>query len=239
MNQSTETVMMVGIFKGYDSAFTADNKKYLTAFIETASGALVLDLRPLIGYQLSDASAKLGIAIGDTVIVTGVSSGPGLLEASKIAKAAGGQGSNPIPLTINYGSRVGMEVTVVSAQGLDSANALIRTVHARENAIAYCEGYLVQRPATEECIQDELAQKLVLDIRADCTTGEFNDFYGGRYQFLGANPHPDQSDPSVAKYQIKDLSNGEIIANSGASGYTNKFFIFKALCPSEAPSEPF
>jgi hypothetical protein len=41
--------------------------------------------------------------------------------------------------TIAYGSRAGMEVTVVSMEGLDTAHAVIRTKHTRENAIAFSE----------------------------------------------------------------------------------------------------
>jgi len=144
-----------------------------------------------------------------------------------------------VPSTIGYGSRAGMVVSVVSADGLDTAHAVIRTEHTRENATAFCEEYLNQHPATETCIQKILATRLADQITADCTTGEFTDFYGGRYQFLGANPHPDQSDPSVAKYQVKDLSTGEILANAGVTGYHTKMNIHKALCPSKSPAQPF
>ena len=39
---------------------------------------------------------------------------------------------------IYYGSRAGMQVTVVSMEGLDSSNAIIKTRHTREDATAFC-----------------------------------------------------------------------------------------------------
>lgn len=43
---------------------------------------------------------------------------------------------------IYYGSRAGMQVTVVSMNDLDTANAVIRTKHTREDATAFCRDYV-------------------------------------------------------------------------------------------------
>lgn len=43
---------------------------------------------------------------------------------------------------IFYGSRAGMQVSVVSLSGLDTANAVIRTKHTRKDAIAFCRDYV-------------------------------------------------------------------------------------------------
>lgn len=141
------------------------------------------------------------------------------------------------PSTIGYGSRAGMEVTIVSSAGLDTSQAIIYTNHTRDNATAFCRDYIGK--VTEECIQDELKVSLKDTITADCTTGEFTNFRGERYQFLGLNPDPGSADASAAKYAIKDLIYGGILAHSGASGYLTNMAIFKALCPANAPTKPF
>jgi hypothetical protein len=57
--------------------------------------------------------------------------------------------------TIGYGSRVGMEVSVISVQGLNTSHAVIHTKHTRENAIAFCRDYVGK--VTDDCIRQELA----------------------------------------------------------------------------------
>ena len=104
--------------------------------------------------------------------------------------------------TIGYGSRAGMEVSVVSVEGLNTSHAIIRTKHTRENAIAFCRDYVGR--ITEECIRKELAVPLNDVITGDCTTGEFSDFYGSRYRFLG--PNRKSADFAMAKYAILDLT---------------------------------
>ena len=44
--------------------------------------------------------------------------------------------------TIGYGSRAGMEVSIVSVEGLDTKHVVIRTEHTRENAISFCRDYI-------------------------------------------------------------------------------------------------
>jgi hypothetical protein len=51
-----------------------------------------------------------------------------------------------------------MQVTVVSMFGLDTSNAIIRTQHAREDAIEFCREYIGE--VSEKCIKDELATRL-------------------------------------------------------------------------------
>lgn len=58
--------------------------------------------------------------------------------------------------TIDYGSRAGMEVSVLGMEGRDTAHASIRFRHTRDNAIAYCRDYV--RAVTEECIRDALGE---------------------------------------------------------------------------------
>jgi hypothetical protein len=133
--------------------------------------------------------------------------------------------------TIFYGSRAGMEVAVISVSGLSTARAVIHTKHTRENATAFCREYVGQ--VTEECIQRELAIPLNDVITANCATGEFTDFHGNRYRFLG--PSRKTGDFMMAKYALMDLRTREIADGSMASGYPTNMGIFKALCPAQAP----
>lgn len=133
---------------------------------------------------------------------------------------------------IGYGSRAGMEVTVVSKESLDSEKATIRTRHTRENAIAFCRDYV--QNVTEDCIQAELSTKLTDVIKADCWKGIFTDFYGTQWRFLGPNPRAGQS----PKYYLVNTSmNNQLADGSMASGYPIAMDIFKALCPLLAPSD--
>lgn len=133
--------------------------------------------------------------------------------------------------TIGYGSRAGMEVSVVSVEGLNTSHAVIRTKHTRENAIALCRDYV--QKVTEECIREELAVPLNDVITANCNTGEFTDFHGSRYRFLG--PNRKSGDFVMSKYAIMDLATHEIADGSSASGYPTNMEIFRALCPARAP----
>lgn len=130
---------------------------------------------------------------------------------------------------IFYGSRAGMQVTVVSMSGLDTARAVIRTKHTREDAIAFCRDYV--QKVTPKCIKEELETRLNDEISADCVRGTFVDFYGNRYRFAGPNRNPDVD----AKYRIISLPSGEVANGSSASGYPVNIDIFRTLCPSRAP----
>lgn len=133
--------------------------------------------------------------------------------------------------TINYGSRAGMEVTIVSTSGLDTANAVMRTEHTRDNAIAFCRDYV--QKITEECIQQELVAPLNKVISANCLTGVFIDFGGHKHQFKGKNPAKDAFAP---EYFLIDLQTREIADGSMASGYGVNIDVFKALCPTTVAS---
>lgn len=132
---------------------------------------------------------------------------------------------------IFYGSRAGMTVTVASVSGLDTAQAVIRTKHTREDAIGFCREYVGK--VTPDCIREELAIPLNDVITANCPRGEFVDFRGNRYRFAG----PSRERDSMAKYRLISLPSGEAADGSSASGYPTNMQIFKALCPSRAPSD--
>ena len=149
------------------------------------------------------------------------------LAAVLIASPAGAAG------TFQYGSRAGMEVTVVSMSGLDTAHAVMRTKHTRENAIAFCREYA--RHVTPSCIKSELDVRLNDEISADCTSGLFSNFFGKQYRFTG--PLKTSDEYQMAHFGVVDVATGEIADGSNASGYTINMLIFKALCPAKAPEE--
>lgn len=124
-----------------------------------------------------------------------------------------------------------MQVSVISISDLDTAHAVIRTRHTREDAIAFCRDYVLK--VTPDCIRRELETPLNDQIVANCKTGEFSDFYGGHYKFAGAA----RSATTMAKYSIIDMSSGQEADGSSASGYPVNLSIFKALCPRTAPMD--
>jgi hypothetical protein len=116
---------------------------------------------------------------------------------------------------IYYGSRVGMTVTVVSKQDLDTAHAVIVTEHTNDDAIDFCREYIGK--VTTECVNEEAAVKLNQRISSNCKTANRSE----------VNP----------KYVLRNLITGEIADGSSASGYSTRMGIFRALCPKTAPSD--
>ena len=134
--------------------------------------------------------------------------------------------------TINYGSRAGMEVTIVSMSGINGPNAVIRTKHTRDNAIAYCRDS-VQR-VTRKCIETELKTAISDQISANCPKKEFTNFYGQAFRFLGLNKNSDSNFP---KYKLLDMQTNEIADGSSASGYPINLYLYRHLCPATAPAD--
>lgn len=133
---------------------------------------------------------------------------------------------------IYYGTRAGMHVSVVSMSGLDTARAVIRTKHTREDATAFCREYVGK--VTPTCVKQGLEETQLNDeITADCARGTFVDFRGNRYRFGGPNKDPDVT----AKYRIVSVPSGEVANGSMASGYDVNLDIYKALCPTKAPQD--
>jgi hypothetical protein len=132
-----------------------------------------------------------------------------------------------------YGSRVGMQVTVMSMSGLDTSNAIIRTQHTREDAIEFCREYVGE--VSEKCIKEELATRLNDAIYANCSSGVFTNFWGDKIQFRGKNKQKGEFGPN---YILVNLQSGEIANGSSASNYLVNMEIFHALCPTKAPIDP-
>jgi len=131
--------------------------------------------------------------------------------------------------TLYYGSRAGMEVTVVKKSNIGSTHAKILTKHTKENAIAFCREYVLK--VTPKCIADEMKVQLLPEISANCQTGKFTTLYGQGYQFRGPNPDYDPTSMST-EYLLVEVGSDEPLDGSSASGYDVALGQFKALCPS-------
>jgi hypothetical protein len=131
--------------------------------------------------------------------------------------------------TLAYGTRAGMEVTVVKKSNIGTTHAKILTRHTRANATAYCRDYVGK--VTAKCIADELKVKLLPEISADCKTGEFITLYGYRYRFLGRDPQYDPNGGGT-EYRLVEAGGSEPLDGSGASSYDVTLSQFEALCPN-------
>jgi hypothetical protein len=121
---------------------------------------------------------------------------------------------------------------------IDTENAVIRATITREDAVAYCN--IQGGRATGGCLSElaRYARTLKSEIRANCTTKQFTDFFGNRYAFLGANPERDKDDgESHARYILKELGTGEISNGTNSTGYFKNSALFSALCPRSAPKD--
>ncbi len=144
-----------------------------------------------------------------------------LLALSAAANAAG---------TISYGSRVGMEVTVVSVSGIGTAHAVIRVKHTRENAKTFCVEY--SQDQSEDCVNRELRIPLNDELVGNCETGWFTSLYGERLRFVGEAKKHSEFGP---KYII--LKDRQPLDGSSASGYGYNLEQFEALCPARASGD--
>lgn len=138
-----------------------------------------------------------------------------------------------IQATMDYGERAGMEVSILGMEGRDTAHAVIHFKHTRDNAIAFCRDFV--RNVTAECVQDTLAAETGFKeaMTGNCESGEFSDFYGGRYRFLGRNPKAGYFGDN--KYLVMDLATREIADGSAISRYSINMDVYRALCPAHAP----
>ena len=132
------------------------------------------------------------------------------------------------------GSRVGMYEDIVSQEGLNSAHAIIRTRPSRNGAITYCRQY--GQDYSLKCIDDFLAAQGPNTITANCPSGQFVDFLGQKFQFLGKNSDYEPGTLSP-KYLIMKIESSEMLIGDMASGYNVEGDIFKALCPAVAPPD--
>ena len=131
---------------------------------------------------------------------------------------------------IYYGSRAGMHLTTVSKEGIGSASAVIKLKHTPQDAKAFCVQYAQDNSMA--CVNQTLATVKAGDrVTGNCVKKTWTDMYDRGYAFLGKATKPNQL---RAEYLVKDLSTGEILDGSSASGFDVQLTIFKQLCPGLA-----
>lgn len=131
--------------------------------------------------------------------------------------------------TLYYGSRAGMEVTVVKKSNIGSTHAKITLKHTKANATAFCRDYV--QKVTPKCIADEMRVSLLPEISANCKTGKFITANAQGYQFLGSNPQYDPTGDNT-EYLLVEVGTSEPLDGSSASGYDVALDQFKAMCPN-------
>lgn len=130
---------------------------------------------------------------------------------------------------VYYGTRAGMQVSVVSRSGIDTAKAIVRVEHGREDAVAFCRDYV--QNVTDKCIQDELAIDLKDNFSGDCKTGRFTTITGQTLVFFGKNTVAN-AETMGNDFIIVDPDTNQPLDGSMASGYPVAADQFKQLCPS-------
>ena len=134
-------------------------------------------------------------------------------------------GATEVGSKINYGSRLGMQVTVNSIRGIGTSRAVIEVEHTREDATTFCREYV--QKVTPKCIEDELATEIGGELSGNCQSGEFETLTGDQLIFKGVSKTEDMADYEIA---VKDT--GELLDGSSASGYPVVLEQFLALCPN-------
>lgn len=136
-----------------------------------------------------------------------------------------------------YGSRVGMEMTVIERHALGSKSARITLEHTRENALSFCEQY--SNTSSEECIQSTIEDTgAQVRLLANCETGEF--FWRGAYavnhRYKGRKTAAQSpADGPVGLYLIERQDTGDrwtMLGNCTACGYVEALVAFAELCPN-------
>jgi len=128
---------------------------------------------------------------------------------------------------IYYGSRAGMEVSVVGVENLGTEKATIYIEHRREDARKFCIEYANDRSA--KCVERTLRDTHLNEkLTGNCKTGVFRSLWGDIVKFVGERRG--KTTAISTKYLI--MKDGSELDGSSASGYGVYLGQFKALCPN-------
>ena len=208
----------------YNNSFS-DSESHTLIVPDTPLYKTLLGLKPEMKVRFSGSffNDRSDCVREKSLTMTGSMTDPEFLfrftSVESVGNAAG---------TLSYGSRVGMEVTVVGLSGIGTSRAVIRVNHTRENAKAFCTEYANDQ--SDDCVDKTLRETLLNnEIEGNCETGWFTSLYRERLQFIGEAGKREEFGP---KYII--LRNGEVLDGSSASGYSYDLEQFEALCPNRA-----
>jgi hypothetical protein len=127
---------------------------------------------------------------------------------------------------------VDLDATIVGMEGRDTAKAIVKLKHTREDAGHSCQERGAVTDVTDACIRDELARRTKDAITADCLAGEFTDFYANRYR-VSVNTDPTYP---AARANITDLATGKLVDQFATSPTIRQPMpAYRALCPAHAP----
>ncbi len=141
---------------------------------------------------------------------------------------------DPKPNTaIKFGIRDGMYEDIVSEEDLNTSHAVIKTAPSRKAAIVYCRS---RNDYTVKCIEDQISSSKPAIVKANCPTGQFSDFWGDQYKYVGKNP--DTTGRISANYLIQS-DDGGFLDGTSASSYEFVSVTFQSLCPAFSPVDWF
>lgn len=127
--------------------------------------------------------------------------------------------------TIAYGSRAGMQVSVIKAIGIGTKNAVIYLEHTRKDAKAFCVEYALNH--SDSCIEGTLdevrAMNLNYKLVRNCQTGKFTTIDGDVGKF--------EIDKTDASKDYILYRNGYRLEKTGADNYYALLDQARALCP--------
>lgn len=109
---------------------------------------------------------------------------------------------------VYYGSRAGMQATIVSKSGTGSANSRIEVKITPEDAKIYCAEY--GQDFSESCVEETLKTDIADHVSADCINGTWTDLHS----------------------QSHKQADVEALDDSMASGKANLLELFRMLCPT-------
>ncbi|HXV31494.1 MAG TPA: hypothetical protein VD840_14285 [Sinorhizobium sp.] len=130
---------------------------------------------------------------------------------------------------LSYGTRAGQSLTIVSKEGIGTANAVIRLKHTPQDAKNFCVGYLLDY--STRCVQRWLAEKKFADrVTGDCVKRTWTDMYGNKYSFHGSA----KQQPELIEQGRFSESDYLVRRNGEEDFFPFDTEIFQALCPGIA-----
>ncbi|MBB4183665.1 hypothetical protein GGE07_000278 [Sinorhizobium terangae] len=128
-----------------------------------------------------------------------------------------------------YGTRAGQSMTIVSKEGIGTANAVIRLKHTAQDAKSFCVEYMLDH--SMRCVRQVLAEKKLADrVTGDCVKRTRTDMYGDNYSFHGSA----KQQPELIKQGYFSESDYLIHRNGEERFFPFDTEIFQALCPGIA-----
>ncbi|WP_141471672.1 hypothetical protein [Sinorhizobium sp. NG07B] len=162
---------------------------------------------------------------------------PLALVAGILLGPAVGSAVSEDPSKLSYGARIGMTMTIVSKEGIGTANAVIRLKHTPQDAKVFCVEYL--RDDSLRCIGDVIATTKLADrVTGNCVERTWTDMHGSSYSFHGsARQSPEMIKKgllSETDYLIRRDGDEAFLPNLSLASYAERLEIFQSLCPGIA-----